>query len=85
MVRLTALFVLLVSLVVGMSGASAQELVTGTVVRVDPAGIVYLGYFGSARADAGQGSLLDVATDLGIVKKSGAWFTYEGEQLGQGR
>ena len=23
--------------------------------------------------------------DLGIVKKSGAWFTYEGEQLGQGR
>jgi len=32
-----------------------------------------------------EGSLLDVATDLGIVKKSGAWFTYEGEQLGQGR
>jgi hypothetical protein len=23
--------------------------------------------------------------DLGIVKKSGAWYTYEGEQLGQGR
>ena len=23
--------------------------------------------------------------ELGIVKKSGAWFTYEGEQLGQGR
>ncbi len=32
-----------------------------------------------------EGSLLDVATDLGIVKKSGAWYTYEGEQLGQGR
>jgi recombination protein RecA len=32
-----------------------------------------------------EGSLLDVAVDLGIVKKSGAWFTYEGEQLGQGR
>jgi recombination protein RecA len=32
-----------------------------------------------------EGSLLDVATDLGIIKKSGAWFTYEGEQLGQGR
>jgi recombination protein RecA len=29
--------------------------------------------------------LLDVALDLGFVKKSGAWFTYEGEQLGQGR
>ena len=32
-----------------------------------------------------EGSLLDVAVDLGLVKKSGAWFTYEGEQLGQGR
>ena len=32
-----------------------------------------------------EGSLLDVAVDLGFVKKSGAWFTYEGEQLGQGR
>jgi len=32
-----------------------------------------------------EGSLLDVAVDMGLVKKSGAWFTYEGEQLGQGR
>ncbi|MGC8511480.1 MAG: recombinase RecA [Acidimicrobiales bacterium] len=32
-----------------------------------------------------EGSLLDVAVELGIVKKSGAWYTYEGEQLGQGR
>src|SRR5262249_53064669 len=32
-----------------------------------------------------EGSLLDVGIDLGIVKKWGAWFTYEGEQLGQGR
>ncbi len=32
-----------------------------------------------------EGSLLDMAVDLSIVKKSGAWFTYEGEQLGQGR
>ncbi|HWC66825.1 MAG TPA: recombinase RecA, partial [Acidimicrobiales bacterium] len=32
-----------------------------------------------------EGSLLDMAVDLGIVKKSGAWFTYDGEQLGQGR
>jgi recombination protein RecA len=32
-----------------------------------------------------EGSLLDVAVDLGIVKKAGAWYTYEGEQLGQGR
>jgi recombination protein RecA len=32
-----------------------------------------------------EGSLVDVGVELGIVKKSGAWFTYEGEQLGQGR
>ena len=32
-----------------------------------------------------EGSLIDVAVDIGIVKKSGAWYTYEGEQLGQGR
>ncbi len=32
-----------------------------------------------------EGSLLDVGVDLDIVDKSGAWFTYEGEQLGQGR
>jgi len=32
-----------------------------------------------------EGSLLDMAVDMGIVRKSGAWFTYEGEQLGQGR
>jgi recombination protein RecA len=32
-----------------------------------------------------EGSLIDVAVELGIIKKSGAWYTYEGEQLGQGR
>ena len=32
-----------------------------------------------------EGSLLDVGVELGFIKKSGAWFTYEGEQLGQGR
>jgi recombination protein RecA len=32
-----------------------------------------------------EGSMLDVAVDLAIVKKSGAWYTYDGEQLGQGR
>jgi len=32
-----------------------------------------------------EGSVLDLAADEGIVKKSGAWYTYEGEQLGQGR
>ena len=32
-----------------------------------------------------EGSLVDVGVEQGIVKKSGAWYTYEGEQLGQGR
>jgi recombination protein RecA len=32
-----------------------------------------------------EGSLIDIGVDFGIVKKSGAWYTYEGEQLGQGR
>jgi len=32
-----------------------------------------------------EGSLLDMAVDMAIIKKSGSWFTYDGEQLGQGR
>jgi recombination protein RecA len=32
-----------------------------------------------------EGSLLDVGVDAGLIRKSGAWFTYEGDQLGQGR
>ncbi len=32
-----------------------------------------------------EGSLLDVAIDHGIVRKSGAWFIYGDDQLGQGR
>jgi len=32
-----------------------------------------------------EGSLLDVAVDNGVVRKSGAWFTYDDDQLGQGR
>ena len=32
-----------------------------------------------------EGTVLDMAADLDIVKKSGAWYTYDDEQLGQGR
>ncbi|MFH2072361.1 MAG: recombinase RecA [Actinomycetota bacterium] len=32
-----------------------------------------------------EGSLLDVAAEQDIVRKSGAWYTYDGDQLGQGR
>src|SRR3978361_1930051 len=32
-----------------------------------------------------EGSLIDVGVEQGIVKKSGAWYTYESDQLGQGK
>ena len=32
-----------------------------------------------------EGSLIDMGADEGIVRKSGAWYTYEGDQLGQGK
>ncbi len=32
-----------------------------------------------------EGSLIDVAVDNGVVKKSGAWYTFDQDQLGQGR
>ncbi|MCL1594042.1 MAG: recombinase RecA [Actinomycetia bacterium] len=32
-----------------------------------------------------EGSLIDVAVEEGIVRKAGAWYTYDGDQLGQGR
>ena len=32
-----------------------------------------------------EGDLLDLAVDKRIVEKSGAWFAYGGERLGQGR
>ena len=32
-----------------------------------------------------EGSLIDLGVDQGIVRKSGAWYTYEGDQLGQGK
>ena len=34
---------------------------------------------------SGEGCLLDVAVELGIIKKGGAWFSYGTERLGQGR
>lgn len=32
-----------------------------------------------------EGSIIDIATEMDLVNKSGAWYSYEGERLGQGR
>jgi recombination protein RecA len=32
-----------------------------------------------------EGSLLDLGVEQGFVRKAGAWFTYDSDQLGQGR
>ena len=32
-----------------------------------------------------EGSLIDLGVECDVVKKSGAWYTYEGDQLGQGK
>ena len=32
-----------------------------------------------------EGDILDLATKLDLVKKSGAWYAYEGDRIGQGR
>lgn len=32
-----------------------------------------------------EGELIDIGSDLGVIKKSGAWFSYEGNKIGQGK
>ena len=32
-----------------------------------------------------EGSLIDMGVDHGVIRKAGAWYTYEGDQLGQGK
>ena len=32
-----------------------------------------------------EGGLIDMGVEHGFVRKSGAWYTYEGDQLGQGK
>jgi recombination protein RecA len=32
-----------------------------------------------------EGSLIDLGVEQGVVRKAGAWYTYEGDQLGQGK
>ncbi|MBQ2955631.1 MAG: hypothetical protein IJE08_04130, partial [Clostridia bacterium] len=32
-----------------------------------------------------EGALIELAVDKGLIQKSGSWFSYEGERIGQGR
>jgi recombination protein RecA len=32
-----------------------------------------------------EGEIIDLGTDAGILEKTGAWFSYNGEKLGQGK
>ncbi|MGJ4150846.1 recombinase RecA [Corynebacterium macclintockiae] len=32
-----------------------------------------------------EGSIIDLGVEIGLIKKSGSWFTYDGDQLGQGK
>jgi len=42
-------------------------------------------FHGSQLGLSREGDLLDIGVECGVVDKSGAWFSYEGERLGQGR
>ena len=32
-----------------------------------------------------EGELVDIGSDLGVIAKSGAWYSFEGDRIGQGR
>ena len=32
-----------------------------------------------------EGELVDLASEIGIIEKSGAWYSYNGEKIGQGK
>jgi recombination protein RecA len=38
-----------------------------------------------ARASPARGDLLDLASERGLVQKSGAWYAYQEDRIGQGR
>ncbi|MDB4698850.1 recombinase RecA [Candidatus Latescibacteria bacterium] len=42
-------------------------------------------FFGDDIGISWEGDLVDIGVDKGFVDKSGAWFSYKGERLGQGR
>ncbi len=46
---------------------------------------MYYGQFGDDVGISREGDLLDLGVNNSIVEKSGTWFSYGGERLGQGR
>ena len=50
----------------------------GGITFIDTANIYGMGI-------SREGSLIDMGVENGIVRKAGAWFTYESDQLGQGK
>ena len=32
-----------------------------------------------------EGEIIDIASDLNIIDKSGAWYSYQGQKIGQGK
>ena len=58
-------------------------LVNFILIIICAAIIAYFVVFGKGISKTGN--ILDVAVNLDIVKKAGAWFSYNEEKLGQGR
>ena len=38
-----------------------------------------------AKVNTKTGEILDMATEMGLVEKSGAWYSHDGDRIGQGR
>jgi len=72
----TAIFINQLREKIGVMFGSPETTTGGRALKFD---ILY------GKGISKEGSLLDIGAGLEIIKKSGAWYTYEGDQLGQGK